>query len=184
MDESSLLYVQLGLRYLHIFGAIALMGGTIFMRLALLPTLKSLDSSVREPVHAGVRARWKMVVRLAAVMLLASGIANLGLAARYDYHVPFGLSYSMLGGIKLVLAIPIFLLAELLLGKSELAKKVQANAATVLNINLALAVILVLIGGLLKFGARPELKEKYKRTEVPPASASLDPNCRLRERTA
>ena len=172
MDESSLFYVQLGLRYLHIFGAIALMGGAIFMRLALLPTLKSLGGNASEPVHEGVRARWKMVVRIAALMLFVSGIANLGLAARYIYHEPIdGLSYSMLGGIKLVLAIPVVLLAELLLGKSSLAKKVQANAATVLNINLALAVILVLIGGLLKFSVRPELKEKYRPGYVPPASA-------------
>lgn len=175
MDESTLLLVQIGLRYLHIFGAIALMGGAIFMRLALLPTLKSLGSGASEPVHEGVRARWKMVVRIAALMLFVSGVANLGLAARYNYNVPFGLNYSILGGVKLILALPVFLLAELLLGKSSLAKKVQANAATVLNINLALAVILVLIGGLLKFGARPELKEKYKTGNVPPASAQLAP---------
>ena len=182
MDESSLLYVQLGLRYLHIFGAIALMGGTIFIRFALLPTLKSLDGSTRESVHEGVRARWKMAVRIAALMLFVSGIANLGLAARYNYNVPFGLSYSMLGGIKLVLAIPIVLLAELLMGRSSLAKKVQANAGTVLNVNLALAVILVLIGGLLKFGARPPLKERYRPGNAPAASAQLNVDWQPSER--
>jgi hypothetical protein len=171
--DDPLFPVQLGLRYLHIFGAIALMGGTIFMRLALLPTLKSLEGNAREPVHEGVRARWKMVVRIAAVLLLVSGIANLGLAARYDYHVPHGLSYSMLGGIKLILALPIFLLAELLLGKSSLAQKVQANAVTVLNINLALAVILVLIGGWLKFSDR-ELKAKYRQGDVPPPASARE----------
>jgi hypothetical protein len=79
----------------------------------------------------------------------------------------------MLGGIKLVLALPIFVLAELLMGKSELAKKMQANAATVMNVNLALAIILVLIGGWMKFSKR-ELKEKYRPHVVPAASAALD----------
>jgi hypothetical protein len=172
MDDS-LFFVNLGLRYLHILGAITLMGGTIFMRLALLPTLQSLDAEKRSAVHAGVRGRWAMVIRIAALMLLLSGIANLGLAARYDYKVPGDLNYSMLGGIKLVLALPIFVLAELLMGKSELAKKMQANAATVMNVNLALAIILVLIGGWMKFSKR-ELKEKYRPHVVPAASAALD----------
>jgi hypothetical protein len=169
MDDS-LFYVNLILRYMHIFGAIALMGATIFMRFALLPTLKELSPEERERVHQGVRSRWVMFVRTAAVLLLGSGIANLGLAARYDFNVPGDLSYSMLGGIKLVLALPIFVLAELLMGKSSLAKKVQANAAMVMNINLVLAVILVLIGGWLKFSTR-QLKEKYRPGNAPPASA-------------
>jgi uncharacterized membrane protein len=172
MDDS-LFFVNLLLRYLHIFGAITLMGGTIFMRLALLPTLQSLDGDKKAAVHDGVRSRWAMVVGIASGMLLISGIANLGLAARYDYHVPGDLSYSMLGGIKLVLALPIFVLAALLMGKTSLAKKVQANAAMVLNINLLLAVILVLIGGWLKFSTK-ELKEKYRPSVVPAASAALD----------
>lgn len=171
MDDS-LFFVNLGLRYLHILGAITLMGGTIFMRLALLPTLLSLDKDQRAPIHDGVRSRWAMVVGIASGILLISGIANLGLAARYNYHVPADLSYSMLGGIKLVLALPIFMLAALLMGKTSLAKKVQANAALVLNINLALALILVLIGGWMKFSTR-ELKEKYRPGNAPPASAQL-----------
>jgi hypothetical protein len=164
MDESQLFYVSLVLRYMDIFGAIALMGATIFMRFALLPTLKELKPELREEVHQGVRARWAKMVGLASGLLLLSGIANLGLAARYDFKVPGDLSYNMLGGIKLVLALPIFVLAALLMGKTSLAKKVQANAATVLNINL--------IGGWLKFSTK-ELKEKYRTKPVPPASAAL-----------
>lgn len=170
MDDS-LFYVNLALRYMHILGAITLMGATIFMRIALLPTLKELKPELREEVHQGVRTRWAKIVGLASGLLLLSGIANLGLAARYDFKVPGDLSYSMLGGIKLVLALPIFLFAALLMGKTSLAKKVQANAATVMNINLILAVILVLIGGWLKFSTR-ELKEKYRPKTVPPASAA------------
>jgi hypothetical protein len=182
MDDS-LFYVNLTLRYLHIFGAIALMGATIFMRFALLPTLQELSPEERAKVHQGVRSRWAKVVGLASGMLLVSGIANLGLAARYDYAVPGGLSYSMLGGIKLVLALPIFVLAALLMGKTSLAQKVQANAATVMNINLVLAVLLVLIGGWLKFSTR-QLKEKYRPGNVPPASAEAllpaQPVCEIR----
>lgn len=172
MDDS-LFFVNLGLRYLHILGAIALMGGTIFMRLALLPTLRSLDGEARAPVHDGVRSRWAMVVGLASGMLLISGIANLGLAARYDITLQGGGNYSMLAGIKLILALPIFMIAALLMGKTALAKKVQANAAMFMNINLVLALILVLIGGWLRFSTKV-VKEKYRGNAVPAASAMLD----------
>jgi hypothetical protein len=172
MDDS-LFFVNLGLRYLHILGAIALMGGTIFMRMALWPTLRSLDGEVRTPVHDGVRTRWAMVVGIASGMLLISGIANLGLAARYDIIVQGGGSYSMLAGIKLLLAMPIFFIAALLMGKTTLAKKVQANAGLFLNINLILALILVLIGGWLRFSTKV-VKEKYRSDAVPAASAMLD----------
>lgn len=171
MDDS-LFFVNLGMRYLHILGAITLMGGTIFMRFALLPTLLGMDAEKRAEVHQGVRSRWAMVVGLASGMLLISGIANLGLASQYVYAVPGGLSYSMLGGIKLILALPIFVLAALLMGKTDLAKKVQANAATVLNINLVLAVILVLIGGWMKFSTRTK-KVKAADGNVPAAGAQL-----------
>lgn len=168
MDDP-LFFVNLGLRYLHILGAITLMGGTIFMRFALLPTLQGLDAEKRADVHQGVRSRWAMVVGIASGMLLISGIANLGLASQYVYKVPGDLSYSMLGGIKLILALPIFMLAALLMGKTNLAKKVQANAATVLNINLLLAVILVLIGGWLKFSKR---EPKPKGPDIVPAAGA------------
>ena len=169
MDDP-LFFVNLGLRYLHVLGAITLMGGTIFMRFALLPTLLGLPAERRAEVHAGVRSRWAMVVGIASGMLLLSGIANMGLASRYTFAVPGDVSYNMLTGIKLILALPIFVLAALLMGKTSLAQKVQANAATVLNINLLLAVILVLIGGWLKFSDR---KLKEKKPVTPPASAQI-----------
>ncbi|QDU28136.1 hypothetical protein ETAA8_32360 [Anatilimnocola aggregata] len=172
MDDS-LFFVNLGLRYLHILGAIALMGGTIFMRFALFPTVKGLSEAERAAVHTGVRSRWAKVVGIASGMLLISGIANLGLASRYDIALHGGGSYSMLGGIKLVLALPIFVIAALLMGKTDLAKKVQANAAMFMNINLVLALILVFIGGWLKFSTKT-LKEKYRPGNVPAAAAQAD----------
>ena len=45
------------LRYMHILGAIALMGGTIFMRFALAPTVRELDPAVRASAGAAVSDR-------------------------------------------------------------------------------------------------------------------------------
>jgi uncharacterized membrane protein len=145
------------LRYMHILGAIALMGGTIFMRFALAPTVRELEPAVKAAVHEQVRSRWAKFVMLAAALLLISGITNLGLAARYKFEPVFGMSYHMIVGIKLLLSLPIFLFASLLAGRSATAKKFQANAVFWMNVNLTLALTMVLIGGVLKF-VRRELK--------------------------
>jgi uncharacterized membrane protein len=148
------------LRYMHILGAIALMGGTIFMRFALAPAAATLNDSAKADLHEQVRGRWAKFVMLAAALLLISGIVNLGLASRYEYgKVPYlPLPYSAVGGIKFILALPIFLFASFLTGRSALAQKFQANRVTWLNVNLALALVMVLMGGLLKFVPRQPKK--------------------------
>lgn len=160
--NDSLFPVLLLLRYMHILGAIALMGGTIFMRFALVPVVPGLDEKSRAELHEGVRSRWAKFVMLSAALLLFSGIANLGLAARYNFDAPVGnMLYNMLAGSKLILAMPIFLFASFLTGRSETAKKFQVNRVMWLNVNLILALVLVFIGGFLRFAGR-ELKADKK----------------------
>src|SRR5262245_39146305 len=65
------------LRYMHILGAIALMGSAIFMRFALAPSLKVLPDEQQKNMHEAIRARWGMFVRGATLLLLISGLANL-----------------------------------------------------------------------------------------------------------
>jgi uncharacterized membrane protein len=159
------------LRYMHILGAIMLMGGTIFMRFGLAPVVPTLDESARRELHERVRQRWSKFVMLASGLLLVSGIANLGLAARYDFQPVFGLNYNMVVGIKLILALPIFLFASLLAGRSATAVKMQANARMWMNVNLVLALLMVLIGGALRFVGR-DLKKSD--ANPPGAAASAD----------
>jgi uncharacterized membrane protein len=160
----------LALRYMHILGAIALMGGTIFMRFALAPVVAGLDSSAKSAIHEQVRSRWAKFVMLAAALLLVSGIANMILysSSRYDVEKLYGMSYAMLTGIKFLLALPIFLFASFLAGRSETAKKFQSNAVMWMNVNLVLALAMVLIGGGLRFA-----KKTYKGA-VPATTASAE----------
>jgi uncharacterized membrane protein len=168
MDDP-LFPLLLTLRYLHILGAIMLMGGTIFMRFALAPVVGQLDAQARSQIHDQVRSRWSKFVMLAAALLLVSGVANMILysSRRYEVEPLFGMSYAMVTGIKFLLALPIFLFASFLTGRSETAKKFQANAVMWMNVNLVLALLMVLIGGALKF-----VKRDYK--ESPPTSAAVN----------
>jgi uncharacterized membrane protein len=153
------------LRYMHILGAIALMGGTIFMRFGLSPTLVQLPDAERAKLHEQVRSFWAKFIHISIALLLISGITNLGLAAKYDFH---GWPYSMVGGIKMLLALPIFAIASLLAGRGNAAKKIQANPRLWLNINLALALSMVLIGGVLRFVPR-DLKSAPPAATTPAA---------------
>jgi uncharacterized membrane protein len=156
MLDDSLFPLLLLLRYMHILGAIMLMGGTIFMRFALAPTVAGMGESTKAELHEQVRSRWSKFVMLAAGLILVSGIANLVLAARYQYEPLFGMrgGYHMVVGIKFLLALPIFFIASLLAGRTAAAKKMQANAPLWMNVNLALALVMVLMGGVLKFVQR------------------------------
>jgi hypothetical protein len=176
MTDDPLFPVLLILRYMHILGAIMLMGGTIFMRFGLAPVVAGLDASTKASVHEQVRSRWSKFVMLASGLLLVSGLANLGLASQYEFKPVFGLNYNMVVGIKFLLALPIFLFASFLAGRSATAKKFQANAVTWMNVNLALALVMVLIGGALKFVPRQPKVQKdmaISRPAGPIASQTL-----------
>jgi uncharacterized membrane protein len=146
--------ILLVLRYMHILGAITLMGGTIFMRFGLAPVAAGLDDATKASLHQQVRARWSKLVMISSGLLLVSGIANLALASRFTYEGALGEKYHMIVGIKFLLAIPIFVIASFLSGRSSAAQKFQAQATTWMNLNLALALVMVLIGGALKFVPR------------------------------
>ncbi|HZL88201.1 MAG TPA: hypothetical protein VFB96_07465 [Pirellulaceae bacterium] len=166
--NDSLFWLLLILRYMHILGAIALMGGTIFMRFALAPTVASLDEKTRQNIHDQVRGRWAKFVMIAAALLLISGIANMILIPmNYELSgVVNNKQYNMIVGIKFILALPIFLFASFLAGRSATAKKFQANAPLWMNVNLALALVMVLIGGYLKFAQRTPKSEAAKEPAV------------------
>ncbi|MEX2026002.1 MAG: hypothetical protein WEH44_01855 [Pirellulaceae bacterium] len=167
-----LFWLMLILRYMHILGAIALMGGTIFMRFALAPTVAGLDEKTRQEIHEQVRSRWSKFVMLAAALLLVSGIINMAITPMY-YEISGVVNdngqYGMITGIKFLLALPIFLFASFLAGRSPTAKKFQAQAPLWMNINLTLALVMVLIGGYLKFAQRTPKSDAGKD---PPAVTS------------
>jgi uncharacterized membrane protein len=149
-----LLPLLLLLRYLHILGAIALMGGTIFMRFALVPSLDALSPDQRQTLQASLRARWARLVMLAITFLLISGLVSF-LNIRQQF-INFGPEhklptlYNALFGIKFLLALGIFFLASALAGRSHAFEPLRQNARFWLNVNLILALLVICISGVLR----------------------------------
>jgi uncharacterized membrane protein len=173
-----LFWTLLLLRYLHILGAITLMGGTIFAYFAAVPGLAELPEGERTKAHAAIRGRWNKFVMLATLLLLVSGVANMLIYQTQfnkGHEGDMNTSYAMWAGIKFVLALPIFFFAALLTGRSSLARKIQVNAKTYMALNLALALSMVLIGGALRFIDREPKDVKVRQMAPADQDASLGP---------
>jgi hypothetical protein len=149
-------YLALVLRLLHILAAITAVGGMIFIRFALLPALDTLGDEQRRAMHEQIRARWSRLIQLSILFLLASGLVNFGMfvvAARdwpEAWRTSFNTGYQMLFGIKFILALVIFALASILTGKSAGTQKIRDNPRFWLNLNLTLALVVVIISGVLR----------------------------------
>jgi uncharacterized membrane protein len=158
--------VSLVMRWLHILSAITLMGGSIFMRFALLPAASELPDEQHAQLKKGVLGRWKMFVMASIGLLLLSGLVNFGITVAQYKMPPL---YHPLFGIKFLLALPIFFIASLLTGRTALAEKVRQNAKFWLTVNLLLAVAVVLIGGTLRsqsFERKPKAVVTTSAAEV------------------
>ena len=145
-------YLGILLRWMHIFAAIALFGGSIFQRVALVPASKELAADQRQRLGDAVRRRWSRVVMLSILFLLVSGLVNFvltinlfkaaGLKAPTLYHV--------LWGTKVLLALVVFFFASALAGRGAATQKFRDNAGKWLTVNLVLATLIVAISGVLR----------------------------------
>jgi uncharacterized membrane protein len=136
-------------RWLHILAAITAVGGTFFMRWALLPTVAELPDAEQQAVHAGIRARWAIPVHASIAFLLLSGFYNF-IFWSLPRHPGDGL-YHGLFGVKFLLALAIFFIATMLIGRSPAAERFRQNRRLWLTVNVWLAIGVVCISGVLRF---------------------------------
>lgn len=150
-------------RWMHILAAITAVGGTIFMRIALLPSQSVLSEESSEALREALRSHWAKVVHGCVLFLLVSGLFNIvTMFGKYDLK---GL-YHPLFGVKFLLAVAIFGIASILVGRSPLAVRMRKNARFWLSVNMALAITLVCISGVLK------VLPHVPKAETPASSAS------------
>jgi putative copper export protein len=128
----------------------------IFIRFALLPALDALGDDARRTLHEQIRQRWSRLIQLSILFLLASGLVNFGMfviAARDwpdAWRTTYNRSYQMLFGIKFLLALVIFALSSILAGKSAGTQKVRDNPRFWLNLNLTMALAVIIISGVMR----------------------------------
>ena len=146
--------VTLVLRWAHVLAAIVAMGGIVFARFALVPSLAELDAETRDRIHASIRRRWLPWVIGAITVLLASGLANFLL---FNARVKAEgwangswmrmTNYHALFGAKFLLALVAFYFASALVGRGAGTQWVRNDRAKWLTVTLGLTLAVVLLSG-------------------------------------
>jgi len=153
MDSMDL--VTLVLRWIHILSAIVAVGGLLFARFAVLPTVDEFGKETADKIHAGIRRRWMAWVHGSITLLLASGLTNYILLMKRVKASPdlWGsdwmkeTSYHTLFGVKFLLAMIIFYFASGLVGRGAGTQWIRDNRKRWLSVTVFLAVCAVLLSG-------------------------------------
>ena len=151
------LALDLILRWMHIIGAIMLVGSTIFMRTAYLPAKQLSEFEPKPEFAEWLRVAWSRMVMLSSGQLLISGLIGFVLLMkRYEISKEAfpGSAYQMIFGIKFLLALVIFFLAAALSGRSGLAQKLRQREKFWLTLNMVLAITVVLVAGIMRMADR------------------------------
>jgi len=170
-----MLALDLILRWMHILGAIMLVGGTIFMRTAYVPARQLSDFEPKPEFAEWLRVAWSRMVLLSSAQLLISGLVGFGLLiTRSDINKEAfpGSAYHMLFGIKFLLAFVVFFLAAGLSGRSGLAKKLRQREKFWLTVNMVLAITVVCLAGVLRLADRTE-KSTSSLPQLVPSVANV-----------
>jgi len=139
--------VMLLSRWLHLIGAIMLLGGSIFVMFALHPGMKVLDDEARGKLRQSIRTRWGRFVHAGIGLLLLTGSLNFYMLGLPPNVKP--MPYHTIFGIKFLLALAVFIFATALMGRSPAFEKIRLHSAKWLRIVVILGVTIVLLSGLL-----------------------------------
>jgi uncharacterized membrane protein len=143
---SGQLLLDVFVRWLHIGGAIVLVGGAVFSRFVLMPAAEALPSGEHDSLKQRILQRWKLFVHPLVAIVLLSGLYNLMMKVKIATP-----TWHMLFGIKFLIAIVVLFVASVLVGRSSTFQPMRANSRMWLTINIALAAIVVLISNFLRY---------------------------------
>lgn len=134
-------------RIVHISTAIAVAGGSVFMLLVLLPAAQKLSNADHDTLRQAINQKWKRFVHIGTLLFLVTGFYNFYRAI--PLHKGDGL-YHQLMGIKIILALVIFFIAAVLVGRSPKFESMRQARAKWLSLIVILATTIVVISGALK----------------------------------
>ena len=140
-------------RWLHIGPVIIAIGGAFFMRFVLLPSMgETLAEDHSQRLRSAMMTRWRKWVHICIGLILLSGLFNI-------YHAAAVLResslYQILFVVKLLAAVGVFMVASVLVGRSEGFGPMRANPRKWLAVIVGLAAAIVIVSGIMKNIARP-----------------------------
>ena len=122
MDQP-LFSLTLIMRWLHIGGAIILIGAPFFIRLFLLPALSGEDPARRDAILDRINKPWRMFLGIVILFQIISGVYWLLAVVNIKTQPP---AYQILLTIKLLAALGLFFLLSVLAGRAARTKRLRA----------------------------------------------------------
>ena len=158
-------FIDVASRVTHVFTAIALVGGSLFSVLVLMPAAKLLPDAEHQQLAAAVVQRWKRWVHLGILLFLMTGFYNYFRAM--PLHKGDG-AYHALIGTKILLALVVFFLASALVGRSASLQRFRDARRFWTLVMVGIAAVIVGISGFAK------ARGPKGAVSVPPADYSSE----------
>jgi uncharacterized membrane protein len=143
------LILTIVVRWVHILAAVIAIGGLFHMRYVLMPAVReALSDEEHQRLRKSVSSRWSRIVNIAIGVLLLTGFYNFfTIGLEKSQGAP---TYSMLFGIKFLLALAVFFISSALVGKAKVFDGMRAKAGMWMTINVMLGFLVILLSGWLK----------------------------------
>ena len=136
-------------RWVHIISATALVGGLIFFRFVVIPVGESsLSEEVYKDVRDKLARRFQLISHLCLLLFLISGFYNY-IVVTSPLHEGQSV-YHMLFGIKFTFAMAAFVIVIMVTSKRARGERMRANGRRWFLIALAVALVTVMLGGVMK----------------------------------
>ncbi len=123
-------------RFIHISSVIAFLGGVVYARQVLVPTLDSLTEDVRLEAARSAQRRYRSTLFTLLVLIVASGLYNLIAGPKHTY------AYQIWFGVKMLL-VAHMLAAAVLWGTSPYGDVMVAGKSKRRLIGIAISGIIV-----------------------------------------
>ncbi len=125
------------MRWLHITAAVVLIGGVLYARLVVAPAIASLPAAEQDTLGDAMATRFRRLLFLAVLFLLATGAYNVIL------NLGRGALYQTLLGIKILLALHVFA-AGILIVKANNPKRTRQLTGVMISGLIIIAISAVL----------------------------------------
>jgi uncharacterized membrane protein len=149
-------------RIVHVGTVIALIGGSTFTLLVLMPSARELTEETHHRLAEAMQSRWKRFVHIGVTLILISGLYNYVQAV--PNHKGDSLYHALLG-TKILVALVVFFIAAALVGRSEKLEPIRQAKAKWLTILVLLAASIITISGYVKVRGVPT--DSIRESQVP-----------------
>jgi uncharacterized membrane protein len=151
MSHANMTFLPAFIQWLHVGSVVLLIGGFFFLRVILLPSTRVLPDNQKPKLVEAAFRRFRIVVWIALVTILVSGIYNFIAflrSARIATQDPS--IYILVLGIKLFIVFLIFTFGVLLTFPYPVFAPIQKRPSPWLNLTLILGLIVIFLSTFLR----------------------------------